>query len=306
MRRLRRHLWLILIFVAPACLAAGPAERLAARVKKQGEFYSVKFGGYVIKSNVDAQFTAEAALYMRKFHVTFRKFFKPKPKVKTTPVVYLFKDRASYQDYVKKEFKSDTLVKAGGFYSGRPGKSELFCWHNRPGKGFAAFPRTVMQHEGAHQLLSYILGTRRIPIWFNEGVATFFESWKVNDDYDANIARLRRTHGRFHIIKKAFGTDKFYDLAYLVKLDYKSWVPDKFGSKTTMHYAEVESFMTFLMVSKQGRKFFAKIFVAVAKGKNVSRMLSARTIRSAQKAWYADIQGRINPTKKTPAAVKKE
>ena len=306
MRRLQRHLWLILILVAPACLAGDATERLKARVRKRGDFYSVKYGGYIIKSNVDKQFTAEAALYMRKFYETFRKFFKPKPKVKTTPVVYLFKDRESYQDYVRKEFKNDTLIKAGGFYSGRPGKSELFCWHNRPGKGFAAFPKMVMQHEGAHQLLSYILGTRRIPIWFNEGVATFFEGWKIDEEYDANIERLRKTHRRFPIIRKAFGTNKFHDLAYLVKLNYKTWTPDKFGSKTTMHYAEVESFMTFLMVSKQGRKFFAKIFIAVAKGKNVSRMLSASTIRSAQKAWYADIKGRINSPRETPAAVKKE
>jgi len=286
---------LVVLLGAPGSGAGEPADvaRVKRRVKKSGGYYTVKHGKYVIKTDVDDQFTAEAAVYMGEFYDAFRSFFKPKPKLKAVPTVYFFKDRASYQAHVRTLGK-ETLLKAGGFYSGSSRKSELFSWHNRPGAGFSAYPKYVVRHEGAHQLLSHILGTHSIPIWYNEGVATFFESWYVEKPREWNLKNLERTHTRFALIRRTFGTDAFKGLRYLMGLTHRTWVPDDFGKKTEQHYAEVQSFMTFLLVSRKGRKFFSKIFVAVAKRQDPAKMLSRKIIRSAQEAWYRDIQERID------------
>jgi len=287
-------LGLAVLVAAPAFAATDEAElaRIRRKVKKSGLFYTVTYKNYVIKTDIDEQFAAEAAVYMNRFYDAFRSFFKPKPKVSTVPAVYFFKNRETYKTYVKK-FDSDKLLNAGGFYRSRRGKSELFCWHNRPGTGFRGFPKQVVRHEGAHQLLNYILGTRRIPIWYNEGVATFFEGWNVEKPREWNLANLENTNTRFAVIRRTFGTKEFLDLHYLVKLNSKTWVPDDFGKKTLLHYAEVQSFMTFLLVSKDGRKFFTVIFKAVAQGKDPSKMLSRKVLDSAQRAWYKNIEERI-------------
>jgi hypothetical protein len=306
MRQMRYVLWLLLLIGAPSvCLAdEATVDRVKALVLNDGQFYTVRIGGYVIKSNVDEQFTAEAAIYMYRFSRAFRRLFKPAPKLKTTPIVHLFKDRSSFQAYVRERFKDDKLALAGGFYMGGAGRSELFCWHARPGKGFAAFPKETLQHEGAHQLLSYILGTHKIPIWFNEGVATFFEGWNVAESFEENIARLNRTHQRFSTIQRTYGTPAFNDLTHLVQLTPKTWIPDNFGDKTKLHYAQAESFMTFLMISGNGRRFFAEIFNAVAQGRDVRRMLNRKTLDSAQRAWYADIERRIAEAQRADQAPK--
>jgi len=292
-------LGLVVLAAAPAFGATDAAElaRIRRRVRKSGRFYTVAYKNYVIKTDIDAQFAAEAAVYMNRFYVAFRSFFRPKPKVRTVPTVYFFKNRETYKAYVKR-FNSDKLLNAGGFYRGRPGRSELFCWHNRPGTGFVGFPRRVIRHEGAHQLLSYILGSHRIPVWYNEGVATFFEGWNVEKPRDWNLANLEKTNTRFAVIRRTFGTEDFLDLHHLVRLNSKTWVPDGFGKKTLLHYAEVQSFMTFLLVSKNGRKFFTVIFKAIAQGTDPSRMLSRKVLESAQRAWYKDIEERIERSKK--------
>jgi hypothetical protein len=303
----RLPLLLALVLLPALHAAAGDDAELARirqAVREDDDFYVVKYGGYVIKTDVDEPFAAEAAVYMRGFYEAFRSFFKPRPRLKATPVVYLFKDRKSYQDHVKTR-GFDRLVKAGGAYVGSRTRSELFCWHMRPGKGFAAFPKKVLRHEGAHQLLSYILGTHRIPIWYNEGVATFFEGWDVEKPWKWNLENLRHTHIRFGRIVRTFGTDEFKDLDYLMKLTHKTWVPDDFGKRTEQHYAEVESFMTFLLVTEKGRKFFTILFRAIARGRDPTDMLSPGLIRSAQEAWYKDIERRIAAFKRGSAETHK-
>jgi len=309
MKRLLALLMCLSVVAAPRAVGAADADKRVAALKravrKSGSFYELRWGRYVIKTDVDAQFAAEASLYMDRFYRAFRSFFKPRPKLKVTPVVYFFKDRESYQACCRERGFGQTLLKAGGFYRGSRSKSELFCWHKRPGSGFEGFPKEVVRHEGAHQLLSYILGTHRIPIWYNEGVATFFESWNVEQPREANLKRLATGHTRFALIARTFGTKEFVDLHELMRLTHKTWVPDAFGRKTAQHYAEVQSFMTFLLVSEKGRKFFAILFRAIAQGKDPATMLSRKVIDSAQRAWYKDIEDRVEASVKGAAPAKR-
>jgi hypothetical protein len=294
-----------IILVAWAALYAVPVgaadaadprlEKLVPHVRKDGSggFFTIRTSRYVIKSDVDEAFTAEATLYMADFYKAFRSFFKPPPRLRAVPTVYLLRDRKSFHAFCDQRDFPEQLKGSGGFYYGGARSSELVLWHNRPGTGFGGFPKQAIRHEGAHQLLSYIIGTHRIPIWYNEGVATFFESWDVGKPWKENLEHLQATHSRFPRIIRTFGTENFIDLHHLMQLTRKTWVPDKFGPVTAQHYAEVQSFMTFLLVSKKGRTFFAMIFRCVAAGQNPADRMSRKLIASAQRAWYKDIERRI-------------
>ena len=271
--------------------------RVKARVKKTADkFYTVEYATYTVKTDINPQFTAETAVYMRKFQAAFRSFFKPEPKLKVRPIVYIFKDRATY----RKELTArglKRLARAGGGYRGGKRRSQLFCYHNKPGTSFASMRKDTVRHEGAHQLLSYILGRHDIPVWFTEGVATFFEGWNVEKPRNWNIKRLKKTQTRFGVIRKTFGTDAFKNLSYLIGLNGDTWRPENSKRLVMQHYAEAQSFMTFLLVSPRGREFFSRIFRAVAGGKDVSIMLTPKAISGAQSAWYKDIRNRIGPPK---------
>ena len=287
------------LFSAQLALGATAAEKelahVRALVKKEANgLYAVKYAAYTVKTDIDRQFTAEAAVYMRKFQAAFRSFFKPKPKLKVRPTIYIFKDRATYRSEMMARGLA-RLVNSGGVYQGSKKVSQLFCFNTKPGKGFGAMRKDVMRHEGAHQLLSYILGRHDIPIWFTEGVATFFEGWNVEKPRKWNIEQLKKTSTRFDTIKKTFGTEAFKDLGYLLRLNHRTWLPDGGGPIVYQHYAEAQSFMTFLLVCSKGREFFSRIFRAVARGKDVSKMMTPKAVRGAQSAWYKDIRGRISP-----------
>ncbi|MFW6159020.1 MAG: hypothetical protein ACOC8E_06645 [Planctomycetota bacterium] len=290
----------VLVLACALCVAvaAGAAEqddevaRLEATVRESEGFFVVRHEPYLIKTDVDARMAAEAALYMRRFHDAFRSFIKPEPKLDATPVVYLFKDRATYQEAVRRRGHLQ-LARAGGGYVGGDDRSELFTYQSHPGKGFAAYPKEVLRHEGAHQLLAYVLGGARIPVWYDEGVATFFEGWQVEKSVEQNLKRLRLVHPAFPRIRKTYGTPKFKDLIYVMNLTHRTWVPDEYGEVTEQHYAEVESFMTFLLLSPKGRRFFAALFKVIARGEDPVHVLSGPAIRNAQKAWYKDIERRI-------------
>lgn len=298
---------ILCVFSAQSAWCATPeAKELAyvkARVRKAGDgFYTVRYAKYTVKTDTDRQFAAEAAIYLRKFQVAFRSFFKPKPKLKVRPTVYIFKDRPTYQKGMT-ERGLQKLVNASGAYSWARKLSQLYCFNDKPGESFAKMRKDTLRHEGAHQLLSYILGRHDIPIWFTEGVATFFEAWNVEKPRKWNIEQLKKGHTRFAMIKDTFDTKAFKDLHYLVSLDHERWMPEG-GAKPLVlqHYAEVQSFMTFLLISPKGRDFFARIFRAVARGKNVSRMMTPKAIDGAQNAWYKDIRDRISP----PETVKQD
>ena len=288
----------VYLFSAQSAWCATPEDkeiaRVKARVKKTTDgFYTVRYATYTVKTDIDRQFAAEAAVYMRKFQAAFRSFFKPKPKLKIRPTLYIFKDRATYKKAMTARGYKD-LAAAGGGYAATWKRSELYCFHNKPGKSFGRMNKEPIRHEGAHQLLNHALGRHDVPIWFTEGVATFFEDWDLGKPRKWNIDKLQKGHSLFGWIKKSFGTDTFKDLNHLVRLIHETWRPDKNAKDLVMqHYAEAQSFMTFLLVNPKGREFFSHIFRAVARGRDVSKMLTPKTISRAQDAWYKDIRERI-------------
>jgi len=298
---------LTLLATGPVLAAAAPEKPAkpkedpeAAAVKRHvtkadDGFFTVRYGPYIVKSEIDPQFTAEAAVYMTKFYLAFRNFFKPDPKLHVTPTVLFYKDAQSY-------IKNGGPAGTGGCYAGGDKTSKLLVYQVRPGSGFAGFETSVIRHEGAHQLLAYILGTHAIPIWYTEGVATFFESWDIAKPIQANLEDLKTTHTRFESIARTYGTKDFLSLHKLTDLSYETWTKDD----VLLHYAEVQSFMTFLITTEKGRQFFAAIFRLIAAKKDVDAALPWDVVENAQKAWYKDIEARIEKAKEPPEPAEKK
>lgn len=142
-------------------------------------------------------------------------------------------------------------------------------------------PLGVIQHEATHCLLQKIYGSQRIPVWLNEGTATYYESWNIrlkiseDDTSSANVKARddRRKHSWRPMAMQYFTKRKNGELP---RLDYltslttgKEWNVDGMGDETSYNYCIAESFMDYLMNSKNRRPFLYAIMQRLHDGEKV-------------------------------------
>jgi len=283
----------------------GPSEKdvraLAKRVSRQGRSWTIEYARYHIRTTVSREFTAALALHLRQFRQAYHSFLRPRVIVRTIPKVVVFKTRAEYAREMLAQGKPG-LATAAGCYIPRAKSSTIYTFIDQPegARDFAHFDLSAINHEGAHQRLGLQVGYHRTPIWFDEGVATFFENWDVYASTQENLAAYASPRSpRLLTIARTFGTKDFLPLRTLMSLTPDTWAPATapvdLGYR---HYAEAQSFMTFLLTTKPGREFFSRIFNRVKKTPRARLTFSPKLYRRAQAAWYQDIRRRLQDLRK--------
>src|SRR5690606_38874256 len=106
--------------------------------------------------------------------------------------------------------------------------------------GWDSFYKPILLHEGAHQLLHELTGRRNLPVWFDEGLATFFQAWDVHLPVEESLAQQRRKGYALDVLEAAWREDRLVPLGRLIRLDWAAWSADGFGPGTDLHYAEAE------------------------------------------------------------------
>jgi hypothetical protein len=289
---------LLPLVLAQALLAAAPGEpweppageareRLAARlVRAEGEpgFFRAAGGAYVVRTDVGREFALDAACALERFRSQFRAIFRDPPAEPFPPLVVIFRDEARYRRAVGGGASRGTYLRRA---------RTLYTYLDRA-KGerdFASFYSKILLHEGAHQLLDALC--ERLPVWFDEGVAAYFQEWDLRAPVAANLARLRTTHFRFADVRAAFGTPRWVPLARLVALEGSAWAPDDFGPATNLHYAEAASFIAFLVASPHGQGIFGRIYEGLRGGRGLAGALDRDALGPLGAAWEEDVAARI-------------
>ncbi|HUU21589.1 MAG TPA: hypothetical protein VM389_03555, partial [Phycisphaerae bacterium] len=229
---------------------------------RQGAFFHLNAGKWTVITTVSGGFTAEVSAYMDLFYDAFTRALLPDGglalPVKPTVVVFNFRPqyqrirRALARGHVETEWDKDGRCLALTLYTFTNTKAE---------RDFANFYHPVLLHEGAHLLLRGIVGNSPVPPWFDEGVATFFETWDLRAAVEKNLRPRFAASPR----RKAFeNVPKGWDarrpsLARLMAIEPKDWNPDRLGRKASYHYALAESFLDLLLTRQRGRELFHKI-----------------------------------------------
>lgn len=94
----------------------------------------------------------------------------PVRPIEAVSVIRMFVDSGEYLDYVGAEHKN-----SGGLWM--PSQRELMVrsMDHLSAVQQREWQTTVLYHEGMHQYLFYAYAGRMIPVWYNEGLATFME-----------------------------------------------------------------------------------------------------------------------------------
>ncbi|MCX7935263.1 MAG: hypothetical protein N3A66_08405 [Planctomycetota bacterium] len=284
-------------------------DALEKKIKQDEKgYWTYSKDNYVIKSAISARFTAEIALYMEIFFKVFPKIFEVPPlgEMLCKLEVFVHKDRGAYLAATGAPPWSGG-VHIADFYAGRPLlQVHTFPWRaersqNREVNFIDNFNRGVLQHEGAHALFQKFACRRKIPVFFNEGCATYFETWDLRVERPTPTERAERLARGFHLLAllRKMKEDPNYkpSLQQCLTMDHMMW-----GSgEIDLHYALAESFVDFLLSTKEGRQTFRKMVEASYKHtayESQKVLLEPKEVVALEPKWHEHIQKLVGELEK--------
>ncbi len=274
------------------------------KTKEDGSF---EYEGptWIIRTFHTPRFTVQVSQYMEMFSDIFSvafQFQKESELKDIKPILTVYPNESAYQRVV--ELRGSAGVFYVPPYKISPSKQLIdfklmlatyyVSVEKEPSFDKKA-PLGIIQHEATHCLLQKVFGPKKIPDWLTEGAATYYESWdirkKVSDDDAATsnvkIRNDRRTHSwrpqaMQYLTKKKNG--ELPRLDYVTSLDtYDKWNCDNMGEQTSYHYCLAESFMDYLMNSKNRRPFLYAIMQRLHDG--VTPIVTPEEQLEHERAW---------------------
>jgi hypothetical protein len=195
--------------------------------------YTIKFESAVPKGTID-----KIGKELEDVLVEYIRVFKVKP---TEKFVVKFMDSPN-------TYKQEGGDKSHpGMYIEKPGEKYLLIqqmpWYD-------LIPITY--HEAFHQYASMYMGDSRMPTWFNEGMASYYEAVLRNDDDKLDLSLIYNR--KLRMVQSAIRTRSQLKLEPLIDSTYEDF-HDK--DKESLHYTQSFAFIYFLMRAKKGKPVFA-------------------------------------------------
>jgi len=175
---------------------------------------------------------------------------------------------------------------------------------------FTNFPYAVIQHEATHAMVRKYAGTSSyvyrggewidlIPIFLNEGCATFFQNFDLRESESWNLKQTARLCSDRWLIKRYLDAHADYTFDLKDKMNMVNgggrpgtWAPDDGGPETSMNYATAQSFCHYLLTRKGGRDDFRDMMALIYKGRPV---LDESGTKKLEKGWNKHIREVILP-----------
>ncbi len=250
--------------------------------KDRDGFWMVSVSVYSVKTTVSPEFALEMAIMMDDFYKKFNEVFIGGVKLRQKPQLYVLKDRAEYARFLlSKNINASWSI---GMYIHRGRCLVTF-------KNDHSTLTNILFHEGTHQLLHAYIGNN-IPVWFNEGMATNFETWNVYKSEMRNVKEALYRSGRARVISTVYGKSGFISLAQLMSITSRQWLASQ---DPQVQYAAAWSAVNFLLNTKDGRKILNLLLTNFKKGRKQKQILSSKFISVFETKWKADLEARIIP-----------
>jgi len=235
---------------------------------------------FIVRSDIDAEFTADTAMYMEMLHREYGEAYKLllggiPADVREKIEVIVFADRGVYM-------KNGGTPGSGGFFSPAshlsgdrgphwPARRYRLQQFTDGIKDFKKWPKGTLKHEAAHMEIQLRLGNTLFanvvgfpvdcPRWWNEGHASVFEYWDFDLSVEENF-KLVPYRGRYApFIRRIYGTDKWKDFKYVWQIDPQSWHRDMTTPQGYLNYCQAWSLAAYMMSGgTKGQKDFRTIF----------------------------------------------
>jgi tetratricopeptide (TPR) repeat protein len=204
-----------------------------ATVSAKDTWVSVRTKNFFMIGNANEKEIRKVALRLEQFREVFTRLF---PKIKfNTPVpttVIVFKSDSSYAP-----FKPGANT-AGYFQAGEDVNYITLTTELQ-----TMDPFNVIFHEYTHLLVNNTF--KNAPVWFNEGLAEYYSTFKITDDQKIGLGLAIGNH--VHLLRQ----NKMLPLRTLFEVDHKSPHYNE-GKKQSIFYAQSWALMHYLLIGKAG------------------------------------------------------
>ncbi len=204
-------------------------------VSAKDTWISIRTKNFYVIGNANEKDVRKAALKLEQFREAFTQLF---PSMKfNTPVpttVVAFKNKSSYEPFGPPN--------TSGYFQAGPDVNYIALstdWYLRGDDGLFQ----IIFHEYTHLLVDNTL--RNSPLWFNEGLAEYYSTFKISDDQKFEIGIQPGNH-LFFLRRNAM-----LPLRTLFAVDHKSPYYNE-RSKKSVFYAQSWALMHYLIIGKQG------------------------------------------------------
>ncbi|MCX7704034.1 MAG: DUF1570 domain-containing protein [Planctomycetota bacterium] len=224
---------------------------------------TVDTGHYLLETNLGEKQVKFYTRLLEKLYVEYSKMFG-EAKAKCRVMIY-----SSHQEFMQYEGRGGGV---GGYYGG----GRVVCYHGL--FGATGSTQTVLAHECTHQFHDMAAGIRKAPIWFTEGLATFFECSEFDETGKLHIGIVNAD--RLKTVQEEIKAGRGISLEELLTTPQA-----RFGGR---HYAYAWSFIYMIGYgTKNLRKIFEEYWSkAVGGGGSGDNMRSDQFRRIAESLGY--------------------
>lgn len=264
---------------------------LVKQVRQDQDGWILETSRIRVVSEVDAQFTAEATRYMELFFDAMGRTAgigqRLAKGVKGKPILKIYA--------TEKRFQENTRSDGRGLFVARRWSDKtitdtiLHTYIDTPEqRSFNRFPIPVLQHEGTHLLVCRTFGASPVPDWFDEGLATVFESWDLRQKVAPNLKDRFARSQYAGLVQNQLLENKLLSLrAWFADMRQRGFHPPGDQEAGARNYALSEALMDYLVRTPGGQEIFRFLTSRFLAGVEEDRLLDPSTIEALDRSFRA-------------------
>ncbi len=252
----------------------------AASAKDQ--WIQVKSKNFVLIGNASEKDIRRVGTRLEQFRETFRQLFKTTNLTASIPTnVTVFKNAGSYKPFkpLRSDGKADTGI-AGYF---QPGEDVNYITLSTEGTDEDTFG--TIFHEYVHFILDINFGKSDVPLWFNEGLAEYYQTFEIEEDTKVKLGLPQSGHLNLLQQSKLMPLDMLFNATH-------QQVHGTGGHSRSIFYAQSWALMHYL--AQTGKQPALDKFLSQMRSGTAAQPAFEQAFQSTYKQMEADLKKYIS------------
>ena len=208
------------------------------------EWIKVRSKNFYLTGNATDKEIRRIATRLEQFRTVFSSLFPKMKFVSPIPTtVIVFKSDKAFKPYKPVNASGKTTEWVAGYFQSSEDINYITLTTER--EQDETF-RTIF-HEYVHFLVDNTLGKSRVPPWFNEGLAKYYEQFSIENDQKVTLGSLNQNALRLLESNRLIPLETFFDI------DYHS-LHQQGGHGASIFYAQAWAMMHYLIQGNQGKR----------------------------------------------------
>lgn len=208
------------------------------------EWIKVRSKNFYLTGNATDKDIRRIATRLEQFRTVFSSLFPKMKFVSPIPTtVIVFKSDKAFKPYKPVNASGKTTEWVAGYF--QPGEDINYITLTTERERDETF-RTIF-HEYVHFLVDNTLGKSRVPPWFNEGLAEYYEQFSIENDQKVTLGSPNQNALMLLGNKGLIPLETFFDI------DYQA-LYQQGGHGASIFYAQSWAMMHYLVQGNQGKR----------------------------------------------------